>query len=173
MNLKYFTVLLLFLGFSNVQAKNKLEGELAPQFSGQAVFPDGSVKEFNLKDYKNQKMVIYFYPMNNSTWCTKQAKVFRDGMKKLQEEGIMVVGVSYDSIKSHLKFQEKYALPYPSVADDHKKHPISKMYKVTGFFSSERKTFLVNEKGIVFKVFDKVDIKNQINDILESFTAQK
>ena len=173
MKFKYFATFLLFLGFSNVQAKNKLEGKIAPTFSGQAVFPDGSVKKFDLNDYKNQKMVVYFYPMNNSTWCTKQAKVFRDGMKKLQEKGIMVVGISYDSIESHLKFQEKYTLPYPLVADDAKKHPISKMYKVTGFFTSERKTFLINEKGIIFKVFDKIDIKHQVNDILEAFAAQK
>ncbi len=173
MKFKYFTAFLLFIGFTSMQAKNRLEGKLAPIFSGQAVFPDGSVKELNLNDYKNQKMVIYFYPMNNSTWCIKQAKVFKDGMKKLQEKGIMVVGISYDSIESHLKFQKKYALSYPLVADDAKKHPISKMYKVTGFFTSDRKTFLMNEQGVIFKVFDKVDIKHQVNDILDAFAAQK
>lgn len=173
MKFKYFATFLLFLGFNNVQAKNKLEGQLAPQFSGQAVYPDGTVKEFDLQDCKNKKMVLYFYPMDSSPGCTKQAKIFRDEIKRLHDKNIMVVGISYDSIDSHIKFQKKYALPYPLVADDQKKHPISKMYKVTGFFTSERKTFLINEKGIIFKVFDKVDIKHQVNDILDAFAAQK
>jgi len=172
MNFKYFTAFLLFLGFNNIQAKHKLEGKPAPIFSGKAVFPDGSVKDFNLNDYKNQKMVIYFYPMDNTPGCTKQAKFFKADIKKLQNEDILLVGVSYDSIESHMKFQKKYALPYPLVSDDAKKHPISKMYKVSGFFSSERKTFLINEQGVIFKVFDKVDIKHQINDILDSFVIQ-
>ena len=166
---KYIAAFLLFLGFGSVQARHKLEGKIAPEFSGQAVFPDGSIKEFDLKDYKNQKIVLYFYPMDSTPGCTKQAKIFKDNIKKLQDQGIKVIGISYDSIDSHLKFQKKYALPYPLVSDAAKKHAISKLYKVSGFFSSERKTFLVNEKGIIFKVFDKVDIKHQIDDILESF----
>ena len=173
MNVKYFTAFLLFLGFNSLQANHKLQGHPAPFFSGQAVFPDGSIKEFNLKDYSGQKIVLYFYPMDNSTWCTKQAKKFKEEITKLQAKNIMVVGVSYDSIETHVGFQKKYVLPYPLVSDDVKKHPISKMYKVSGFFSSDRKTFLINEKGIIFKVFDKIDIKNQVTDILESFAAQK
>jgi len=170
MNLKYITAFLLFFGFSNVQARHKLEGKPAPLFSGQAVFPDGSIKEFALKDYKGQKIVLYFYPMDNTPGCIKQAKIFKENIKKLQEQGIKVIGVSYDSIDSHVKFQKKYALPYPLVSDATRKHEISKLYKVSGFFSSERKTFLINEQGIIFKVFDKVDIKHQIDDILERFT---
>ena len=172
MKFKYFATFLLFLGCSNVQAKNKLEGKPAPMFTAQAVYPDGSVNEFDLSKYPHQKMVIYFYPMDDSSSCTIQAKIFADKIVKLQAQDIMVIGISYDSIDSHLKFQKKYALPYPLISDIAKKHPVSKMYKASGFFTSQRKTFLVNEQGIIFKVFDKVDIKHQVNDILEAFAAQ-
>ena len=173
MKFKYLRAFLLFLGFNCVQAKNKLEGTQAPIFSGQAVFPDGSVKDFDLSKYPHQKMVIYFYPMDNSTWSTLQAKKFKEEIKKLNAQNIMVVGISYDSIQTHVDFQKKYALPYPLVSDDTKGHPISKMYKAKGYFTSQRKTFLVNEKGIIFKAFNKIDINNQVSDILEAFAAQK
>jgi len=100
-------------------------------------------------------------------------KKFRDGIEKLNKAGIMVIGVSCDSIKSHLKFQKKHALPYPLVSDSRWKRSISKAYGAAGFLYSQRKTFLINQDGIVFQLFDHVDIHNQIDDILHSFTSQK
>ena len=173
MNFKYISAFLLFLGFNNAQANHKLEGKPAPLFKGQAVYPDESIKKLDLNDYIGKNIVLYFYPMDDTSGCTKQAKKFRDEIEKLQAKNIMVIGASYDSIASHIEFQKKYFLPYPLVSDSEKKHPISRMYKVNGYITSERKTFLINQKGIIFKVFDKVDIKNQITDILDCFAAQK
>jgi len=172
MNFKYiFVASMLLLSFYNIQAKSKLVGKTAPIFKGQAVFPDGSVGLFDLQDYIGKKIVIYFYPMDNSRYCTIQAKKFRDKINELKKQKISVIGISTDSIKSHLNFQKELALPFPLVSDASHKHPISKMYKTNGMFFGNRKTFLVNENGVVFKEFDKVDIKNQIEDILESFAS--
>ncbi|MBP6869347.1 peroxiredoxin [Candidatus Babeliales bacterium] len=177
MNIKYlyaFILLsLLSISFYNLQAASKLLGKAVPIFKSQAVFPDGSVGLFDLQDYVGKNLIIYFYPMDSSPNCTIQAKKFRDEIGRLNKENIFVVGVSTDSIKSHLKFQKKLALPFPLVSDESHKHAISKMYKTKGWVFDNRSTFLVNKKGIVFKVFDKVDIKNQIEDILECFAEQK
>jgi len=175
MNVKYLFVCITAISLSGTyimsrsHSHNQLLNKTAPLFKSKAVFPDGTVGDFNLKDYIGKKIVIYFYPMDDSPGCTTQAKKFRDEIEKLQNESITVIGVSSDSIKSHLAFQKKLGLPYPLISDEEANHSISKQYDTTGFFFGKRKTFLVNKKGIIFKVFDKVDIKNQINDILDSF----
>ncbi|MBV8661359.1 MAG: peroxiredoxin [Candidatus Dependentiae bacterium] len=151
-----------------MQASQKLVGKPAPVFCNQAVYPDGSVKDFDLKNFIGQNIVLYFYPMDNTPGCTIQAKKFRDEIDRLKAENIMVVGISTDSVQSHKNFQKKLALPYPLIADTGK-NSISKMYKTNGIFFGKRETFLINKKGIIFKVFDHVDIKNQIDDILEAF----
>ena len=174
MNFKrFFALILIAFGFNSIQARQKLVGKSAPTFSSQAIFPDGTIGEFKLEDYIGQNIVLYFYPMDSSPNCTIQAKIFRDNIGKLQAQKIMVVGISPDSIKSHKKFQEKLALPFPLVSDETKKHPISKKYNATGFLFGKRKTLLINTKGIIFKEFEEVNIQNQIDDILQAFTDQK
>ena len=174
MNIKYiFALALCAISFDSIQASQSLTGKKAPIFSGQAVFPDGTIDIFNLKDYTGQNIVVYFYPMDNSPGCTLQAKKFRDEIKKLQNKNIMVVGISGDSVKSHQKFSDKLALPFPLISDSIKKNSIAKKYKTTGFILGKRHTFLINKKGIVFKVFDHVDIKNQVDDIVTAFATQK
>lgn len=171
MNSKHILALFLSifgLGTVDIQASQKLVGKPAPMFCSQAVYPDGSVDDFNLQKHIGHNIVLYFYPKDNSPSCTIQAKKFRDEIGRLKAKGIMVVGISTDSVQSHKKFQKKLALPYPLIADTGK-HPISKMYKANGFFFGKRETVLINKKGIVFKVFDHVDIKNQVDDILEAF----
>lgn len=159
--------------FSNVQASQKLIGQPAPIFKSQAVFPDGSVGNLNLEDYKGKNIVLYFYPMDNSPGCTIQAQSFRNEIARLQNKNIMVIGISSDSIQSHLKFQNKLALPYPLASDQYGKNAIAKKYYATGFFFNKRITFLINQDGIIFKIFDNVTIQDQINDILNSFAEQK
>jgi len=163
-----FLILLIF-SYTHVQAKKSLLCKTAPQFIGQAVYPDGSIKALDLNDYFGQNLVLYFYPMDNSPHCTIQAKKFRDEIGKLQAQNITVIGVSGDSINSHKKFQAQLALPFPLVSDSDKKNRIARKYNATGFLFGKRKTFLINKQGIVFKEFEQVDIKNQITDILESF----
>jgi len=146
-----------------------LVGKSAPLFIRKAIFPDGSVADLDLQKYIGKKIILYFYPMDTTPGCTKQAQLFRDGIAKLQAQNIYVIGVSCDSIKSHRKFQQKNQIPYPLVSDARFRRPVSEKYNASGFLSSKRKTFLINEQGIVFKVFDEVDIAHQIDDILASF----
>ena len=177
MDIKYIFFVLIVISCTalyarrNTQLIAKLVGKPAPIFSGQAVYPDGSAGELNLKDYIGKNLVIYFYPMDNSPGCTIQAKKFRDEIGKLEKQGITVIGISSDSIKSHKKFQKALALPYPLVSDVGRKVAISKLYKASGFLIGKRITYLINEDGIIFKIFDKVDIKHQVNDILQAFAA--
>lgn len=172
LNLLIITIC-LFISFYSLQASQKLTGKKAPLFSGQAVFPDGSIDTFYLKDYIGQNVVVYFYPMDNSHNCTIQAKKFRDEIKKLENKNIMVVGISHDSVSSHKKFRDKLALPYPLISDVDKKNSIAKKYKTHGLLFDKRHTFLINKKGIIFKVFDHVDLKNQVDDIVAAFAMQK
>ena len=170
-------VLLLFVSFSvmyaysKVSLSQKMVGRQAPLFIGQAVFPDGIVGDFNLEDYIGKKIVIYFYPMDNSPGCTIQAKKFRDEIGRLSEQNIMVVGVSGDSIQSHRKFQKALALPYPLLSDSGRKISIAKEYNASRFLLGKRVTYLIDHEGVIFKVFDRVDIKNQVDDILQSFAV--
>jgi len=177
MKIQYFFAFFVVIGSvicSSAYAKNTtFVGKPAPTFKGQAMFPDGSIRELDLKDYKGDNVVVYFYPMNNSSSCTIQAKKFRDEMKKLSEKDIYVIGISTDTIDSHKKFSEKLALPFPLVSDSKYKNAISKKYEATGVLFGKRKTFLINKKGIVFKVFDTVDIKNQVDDIVKSYAQEK
>jgi len=175
MHKKYIVLFLVVISFTalyarrNTQLTEKLIGKPAPAFNAQAVYPDGTIGELNLKDYIGKNLVIYFYPMDNSPGCTIQAKKFRDEIGRLQKKDITVIGISGDSIKSHKKFQKALALPYPLVSDVGRKVPISKQYKASGFLIGKRITYLVDQDGIIFKVFNKVDIKHQVDDILKSF----
>lgn len=157
---------------STMVGKADLIGKPAPLFQAQMVCPDGSVQDFDLKDYIGCKIVLYFYPMDNTIGCTKQAQNFRDNIARLDQANIILLGISCDSINSHKKFQEKYMLPYPLLSDSRLKRTISKLYGVDGFLYSKRKTILINSDGIVFKVFDHVAINQQVDDILRAFALK-
>lgn len=172
MKLKYLLLLPLFLNHP-IQTKDDLIGKNAPLFKSDAVFPNGSVKSFNLKNYIGKRLVIYFYPMDNTPGCSKQARIFRDNINKLKKHNIMVIGISADSIKSHKNFQKKYKIPYILVSDSRRKQTISKKYGTNSFFLSKRKTFLVDKSGKIFKKFDKVDIENQVDQIIYEFKKHK
>ncbi len=176
MNAKLSLIVLssvLFVGL--LQAKRpKLTGKSAPFFTAMAAFAqkDGSVsiREFNLKDFiGTSDIVLYFYPFDSTPKCTKQAESFRDHYAQLKKAGITVIGVSCDSPQSHKRFIQKLRLPYPLVSDTRIKREISSKYGTVGFFHSKRRTFLINKKGIVVKVFDDVSVDTQIDDILQGF----
>ena len=152
--------------YSSKQSDKKSE-----TVSTQALFPDGSIKELKISDYLGKKVILYFYPKNGTPGCTKQAKIFRDNFKDLQTHGIIVIGVSYDSLESHKKFQTKHKLPFILVTDNSKK--LTKLYNSYGIFFASRKTVLLDEKGKVIKRFESVDIPNQINDIFQAFKIDK
>ena len=167
----FYSILCSLALLSPVQAKTStLINQKAPEFSAKALFPDGSVKDFKLSDYAGKKIVLYFYPADNTPGCSKQAQNFRDGIAKLEAEGITLVGISCDTIQAHKRFQKKFDLPYILVSDSRLNRSIGKKYPGTvsfGFY--KRKTFLINEQGIVSKKFDKVKIESQIDDILAAF----
>ncbi len=147
-------------------------GDAAPAFRG----TDQSGNEITLDLYKGKKVILYFYPKDDTPGCTAEACNLRDNYQALLKKGYAVIGVSADSEASHKKFSEKYVLPFPLLADKDKK--IIRAYGVWGKkmnYGKEtegllRTTFVISENGRIEQVFDKVDTKNhtvQILDVME------
>lgn len=138
-------------------------GDKAPEVLGK----DENGKEVLLSDFKGRKLVLYFYPKDNTSGCTAEACSLRDHHQQLQEAGYDVVGVSKDSAASHVKFKEKHELPFPLIADiDHtlleamgawgEKNMYGK--KVMGTI---RTTFIINEEGVIEKIFSGKEVKTK------------
>ena len=150
------------------------EGTPAPQFEGTDA--DGNI--IRLGDYRGKKIVLYFYPKDNTPGCTAEACSLRDSYDELLSKGFVVLGVSPDSEKSHKGFASKYDLPFPLIADPEKKILLAygaygekMMYgkTVTGVL---RTTFIIDEMGIIEKVIRKVDTKEHASQIF-SFHEKK
>ena len=133
-------------------------GTKAPEFS----LPDQNGKIRNLADYRGQKVVLYFYPKDMTSGCTKQACGFGEMYPQFREKGAVVLGVSKDSVVSHKKFEEKYGLPFTLLADPEleviKAYDVWKEKKLYGKTSMGvvRTTYLIDEEGVIVKAFDKV-----------------
>jgi peroxiredoxin Q/BCP len=138
-----------------------IEGEKAPGFT--LLGDDGS--GVSLSDYKGKKVILYFYPKDGTPGCTTEAKEFRDNVKEFEKENVVILGVSKDSIKSHRKFKEKHALPFTLLSDPEGKvldlYGVWKKKSMYGrtFMGTERTTFLINESGIIEKIYRKVKAK--------------
>ena len=134
------------------------EGTKAPDFT----LPDQDGKEHSLKEYKGQKVILYFYPKDNTSGCTKQACSFGELMPQFKEKGAVILGVSKDSVASHKKFEEKYGLPFTLLSDTElnviKAYDVWKEKKNYGKVSMGvvRTTYLIDEDGVIVKAFDKV-----------------
>jgi len=147
------------------------EGDKAPLFSG--LDQDGN--KISLTDYKGKKVVLYFYPEDDTPTCTIESCNLRDNITPLTKKGFVVVGVSANDEKSHKKFATKFNLPFPLLADTDKK--AINAYGVWGdksLFGHKykgiiRTTFVIDEKGKIEKIFNKVKSKNHAQQILESF----
>jgi len=147
------------------------EGAKAPVFKG----VDQNGDKISLADFKGQKVVVYFYPKDDTPGCTAQACNLRDNYTELLKQGFQVIGISTDSVKSHKKFEEKYKLPFPLIADEDKK--IVEQYGVFGekkfmgktYLGTSRTTFLVDEAGKIKKIITKPDTKNQTEQVLEAW----
>jgi len=137
------------------------EGEEAPDFTLQA----DDEREVSLSDYQEKRLVLYFYPKDGTPGCTREATEFRDLMKEFEKEDIVILGVSKDSVKSHQKFKQKHGLPFTLLSDPEGKvldlYGVWKKKSLYGrtFMGTERTTFLIDEKGIVTKVYRKVKAK--------------
>lgn len=144
-------------------------GDKAPNFSAK----DHLGNDISLKDFAGKKLVLYFYPKDDTPGCTAEACSFRDEYKTLQEKGFAIVGVSADDEKKHGKFAEKYSLPFPLIPDTERK--IIEAYGVWGlkkFMGKEydgihRTTFVIGTDGKLEKVFTKVKTKDHTAQILE------
>ena len=143
------------------------EGEKAPAFSGK----DQNGQKVTLADYKGKRLVLYFYPQDNTETCTVQACNLRDNFSILKKQGISIVGISPDDEKSHKKFETKFDLPFTLIADT--AHTIIDKYGVWGekllygrkYMGLHRTTFLIDEKGIIRKIFLKPKSKMHSEEI--------
>jgi peroxiredoxin Q/BCP len=166
--------LLMFLvacGISfTMQAQSTLKaGDAAPDFTSK----DQDGKTVSLHDFKGKKVVLYFYPKDQTPGCTAEACNLRDNISALTDAGYVVLGVSTDDEVSHKAFKDKYSLPFTLIADTDKS--INQKYGVwvekerdgKKFFGTARKTFLINEQGIITEVIEKVDTQQHTAQILK------
>lgn len=148
-----------------------IEGDIAPDFDGF----DQNGNRISLSGFRGKKVVLYFYPKDDTPGCTAQACNLRDNYEELIKQGFGVIGISTDTVKSHKKFESKYRLPFPLVADEERK--IVDLYGVWGekkfmgrtFMGTLRTTFLIDDTGKIKKIIEKPDTKNQTEQVLEAW----
>ena len=149
------------------------EGDKAPSFSG----TDQSGKKINLKDYKGKKLVLYFYPEDDTPTCTIQACNLRDNFGLLKKNGFEVIGVSPDDNAKHRKFIEKYRLPFALISDpDHKilkKYGVWDQKQMFGnqYMGVLRTTFVIDEKGTIRKIFLRPRNKAHAEEIVQAWQS--
>jgi peroxiredoxin Q/BCP len=145
-------------------------GKKAPDFS----LLNQDEKKISLKDYVGQKIVLYFYPKDDTSGCTKEACSFSDDIPKFSKVDAVILGVSPDSVKSHKKFSEKYKLKFDLLADEEKnvvdKYGVWKEKSMYGrkYMGVERTTFIIDEKGKIKKIFNKVKVDGHNKEVLEA-----
>ena len=143
-------------------------GEKAPDFK----LPSGNGQTMSLRDLKGKKIVLYFYPKDDTPGCTKEACSFEQSNSALKKKGAVVIGVSADNPDSHAKFAKKYGLSFPLLSDE--KREIIKLYDVwkekslygKKYFGIERTTFVIDENGIVRHIFNKVKVDGHTDEVL-------
>lgn len=147
------------------------EGDAAPAFTAK----DQNGKDVSLSDYLGKKVILYFYPKDDTPGCTAQACNLRDNYGLLLGKGFVILGVSTDGEKSHKKFEAKFDLPFTLVADADKK--IVDAYGVWGekkfmgktYMGTHRETFLIDERGIIKAIIRKPDTANHTEEVLEAW----
>ncbi len=151
------------------------EGQKAPAFTGK----DQDGNKVSLAAFKGQKVALYFYPQDDTPTCTEQACNLRDNFSALKKEGIVVLGISPDDSTSHKKFEAKFKLPFTLIADP--SHTIIDKYGVWGpkqmfgnkYMGLLRTTFLIDEKGVIRKIFLKPRSKQHTQEILKAWKELK
>jgi thioredoxin-dependent peroxiredoxin len=147
------------------------EGDKAPDFKSK----DQDGNSVRLSDFKGQRVVLFFYPKDDTPGWTKEACSFRDANDTFEKKNIKLLGVSVDDEKAHQKFRAKYGLQMDLVADTDK--DVVEKYGVWGeksmygkkYMGTNRKTFLIDENGKIAKVFDKVNVDEHADEVLEAF----
>ena len=145
-------------------------GQKAPDFT----VVDDSGKTVKLSDFKGKKVVLYFYPKDDTPGCTKEACSFRDGIAEIRKQGAVVLGVSADSAESHQKFKKKFDLNFPLLADTEKKiiedYGVWKEKSMYGkkYMGIERTTYIIDEKGKISHIFPKVKVDMHYDEVLSA-----
>ena len=145
-------------------------GTVAPDFE----LPDQNGDMHKLSDYRGQKVILYFYPKDNTSGCTKQACGYSERMPQIREKGAVVLGISKDTVASHKKFEQNYGLAFTLLADPERKvieaYDVLKEKKMYGktYMGVVRTTYLLDEKGVIIKSNDKVKAAEDSEKMLES-----
>lgn len=145
------------------------EGDIAPDFTAK----DQNGNTVSLSDFRGKNVILYFYPQDNTPTCTNEACNFRDNYGSLLSKGFSVIGVSPDTEKSHKKFETKFNLPFPLIADPDRKIVeqyglwAEKMMFGRKYMGVLRTTFVIDPKGKILKVIDKVESKNASQQVLD------
>ena len=148
-------------------------GQKAPDFT---VLNDKGEK-VKLSDFKGKKVVLYFYPKDDTPGCTKEACAFRDGAGEIKKRGAAVIGVSVDSVESHKKFKTKFDLNFPLLADTDKKmveaYGTWKEKSMYGkkYMGIERTTFIIDEQGKISHIFPKVKVDEHYGEVIEALES--
>ena len=148
------------------------KGDRAPNFS--LAGTDG--KTYTLKDFRGKKVVLYFYPRDNTSGCTKEACSFNENLSAIKKKGAVVVGVSADGVESHRKFIDKYGLDFLLLSDEDKSvletYGVWKKKSMYGraFMGIERTTFVIDEQGKISRIFPKVKVENHTKEVLDALS---
>jgi thioredoxin-dependent peroxiredoxin len=150
-------------------------GKKAPDFN----LLSGNGKKYSLKDFAGRKLVLYFYPRDNTSGCTKEARSFENKRAVMKKNGAIVVGVSTDSADSHAKFASKYGLTFPLLSDE--KKSVVKVFGVwkeksmygKKYFGVERTTVVIDEKGIIRHIFHRVKVEGHADEVLNVLKKEK
>ena len=143
-------------------------GDKAPDF----ILKGDNGKNYSLKDFKGKKLILYFYPKDMTSGCTTEACDFRDNIRMIEKMNTVVIGVSKDSIDLHKKFKSKYELPFTLLSDENlnmlKDYNVWKEKSMYGkkYMGIERTTFVINGKGIIEDIYNKVKVNGHVKEIL-------
>jgi peroxiredoxin Q/BCP len=145
-------------------------GDKAPSFT----LLDKNYQDVSLKDFKAKKVVLYFYPKDMTSGCTREACDFRDALPAFNKLKAVVLGISADSVASHVKFSDKYELPFTLLSDENKevieKYGVWKEKSMYGkkYMGIERTTFVIDGKGIIKNIFPKVKVAGHIEEVAKA-----
>ena len=145
-------------------------GGKAPEFR----LPTDEGKGLALSEFRGKKVILYFYPKDNTPGCTRESCAFRDGLAQLKRKGAVVLGVSPDSVSSHQKFKKDHGLNFPLISDAEKKlaqsYGVWKEKSLYGrkYMGIERTTFLIDEQGNIEKIWPKVQVDGHFEEVLSS-----
>lgn len=153
---------------------NAVVGEKAPLFT----LPSDKGHDISLSDYKGRKVILYFYPKDNTSGCTLEAMAFRDRFEDLKRLGYDVIGISRDSVRKHCNFRDKNSLKFPLLSDENEE--VCNMYGVMKeksmygrkYMGIERSTFIIDEKGVLIAEYRKVKASTHVEELFKELSGK-